>query len=93
MPDTDIVVMQDLRDALGCDAQLSTDFLGMHPVGVHFEDALHESRTVGDLVRDHDALLLQVPADGASMAAELVGEFVDTGTGSVPLGNLPDFVV
>lgn len=93
MPDANIVVMKDLRDALGSDAQLGTDLLGMHPVGIHRKDALYESRTVGDLVGDRDALLLQVPADGTSVAAELVGEFVDTGTGGVPLGNLPDFVV
>lgn len=34
MPDADTVVMKDLRDALGRDAQLGTDLLGMLPVGI-----------------------------------------------------------
>ena len=93
MPDADIVVMEDLRYALGRDTDLGGDFLAMHPVGVHLEDAFYQSRSVGDFVRDRDALLLKAPADGAAVAVEVSGKLIDAGTHAVTLGDLPDFVV
>ena len=58
MPDADVVVMEDLRYALECDADLGSDFFSMHPLGIHLEDSLHQSRSVGDFVGYRDALLL-----------------------------------
>lgn len=50
MPDTDILVMEDLRYALRGDADQRGDILGVHPIGVHLQDSFHQRRSVSDLV-------------------------------------------
>lgn len=85
MPNADIIVMEDLRHALRDDTDQGGDILGVHPIGVHLKDTIHQRRAVGDLVGNRDALQPQMPADGRAVAVEVPGEFIDAGTFTVTL--------
>lgn len=54
---------------------------------------LDQSITVGAVMGDFDAALLQRPADGAPVAAELIGELVGAGSGAVAFNHLPDLLI
>lgn len=93
MPDAAVVVMKDLRYALGRDTDLGGDLLAMHSVGVRLEHSFYQSRLVGDFVRNRDILLLKASVDGDTLAVEITVKFVDDGTIAEAQGNLPDFVI
>lgn len=76
-PDPHTVLVENLPDGGGIDAELLTNIHRPHAACVHFEDALSQGLSF----------------DGAPVASELGGQFIGAGSGTVLFYDLADLVI
>lgn len=85
--------MQDLADSGDVDAELLSDIHWPDEVLIHLQDSFYQRFSLEGLMADFDLGLLQRPADGAPVAAELYGQFISARSGTVLFCDLSDLVI